>query len=208
MFCPIMVDISDKRIVLIGGGKIAYRKAKNFLAYNANVFVVSPEFLDEFYLLANEYEGKLNFILDYYNKKYVEGAFLVVGATSDRQVNKQVAIDSKELNIPCNIVDKQEESSFISPGVVNNDGLVISISTMGRFPYLNKIVKEDLSSRYDKFDDEYMNLLKELRETVLLNYKDQSRKIFDQALKLGKEELISYINEITRRAEYENSSRH
>ncbi|NLX61995.1 MAG: hydroxymethylbilane synthase [Tissierellia bacterium] len=150
MFCPIMVDISNKKLLIVGGGKIAYRKAKNFLSYKANVLVVSPEFIHEFYKLEREYKGQISLIQDLYNKKYIEGAFLVVGATSSRQVNNQVAQDCHELNILCNIVDKKEESSFISPGLVKKDGLIISISTMGKFPYLSKRIKEDIANRYSK----------------------------------------------------------
>ncbi|NLJ91048.1 MAG: bifunctional precorrin-2 dehydrogenase/sirohydrochlorin ferrochelatase, partial [Clostridiales bacterium] len=59
MFCPIMVDISDKKIGIIGGGKIAYRKAKNFLEYNASIIVVSPELRDEFNDLVKEYGDRV-----------------------------------------------------------------------------------------------------------------------------------------------------
>jgi len=208
MFCPIMVDISDKKIGIIGGGKIAYRKAKNFLEYNASIIVVSPELRDEFNDLVKEYGDRVCIIRNTYSKEYIEDCFLVVGATSDREVNKQVSIDAKEMSLLCNIVDKQEESNFISPGVVSNDGLLISISTMGRFPYLNKLVKEDLAARYEKFDNEYMDLLMELRQVVLTSYRDQSRNIFDKALTLEKDELKSFIKEITRREENEDCSRY
>ncbi len=213
MFCPIMVDISNKKLLIVGGGKIAYRKAKNFLSYKANVLVVSPEFIHEFYKLEREYKGQISLIQDLYNKKYIEGAFLVVGATSSRQVNNQVAQDCHELNILCNIVDKKEESSFISPGLVKKDGLIISISTMGKFPYLSKRIKEDIANRYSKFDKEYMDLLEELRKIVLLKYRDGTKEIFNHALNLNKDQLKGFLKELKEKNTYkgeddENCSRH
>ncbi len=196
MFCPIMVDMANKKILIIGGGRIAYRKANNFLKYQANILVVSPEFIPEFYELEKKYKGQISLIKDTYNKKYIYGSFLVVGATSSREVNRQIAIDSHQLNVLCNIVDRREESSFISPGVVDKEGLVISISTKGKFPYLSKRLKEDIDYRYSKFDEEYMVLLEELRGIVLSKYKDKSSELFNHSLKLDKSQLKAFISQL------------
>lgn len=196
MFCPIMVDISNKKVLIVGGGKIAYRKAKSFLKYQASVLVVSPQFIYRFYELKKKYRQQLTLIEDTYDPKYIDGFFLVVGATSSRKVNEQIALDSHRLNILCNIVDRKEESNFISPGVVDKDGLVISISTMGKFPYLTRKIKEDIEHRYSKFDKEYLDLLEKLREIVLLKYKEKSHELFDHCIDMNKYELKEFLMEL------------
>ncbi|NLY77081.1 MAG: bifunctional precorrin-2 dehydrogenase/sirohydrochlorin ferrochelatase [Tissierellia bacterium] len=196
MFCPIMVDISNKKVLIVGGGKIAYRKAKSFLKYQASVLVVSPQFIYRFYELKKKYRQQLTLIEDTYDPKYIDGSFLVVGATSSRKVNEQIALDSHRLNILCNIVDRKEESNFISPGVVDKDGLVISISTMGKFPYLTRKIKEDIEHRYSKFDKEYLDLLEKLREIVLLKYKEKSHELFDHCIDMNKYELKEFLMEL------------
>lgn len=202
MFYPIMIDIAYKKIIVIGGGKISFRKVKNFLEFGAEVTVVSPKLIDEFYELKKEYKEQIRFINDFYNKEYIYGSFLVVGATSSRETNKQISIDSRDLNILCNIVDNKEESSFISPGTVNREGLIVSVSTMGKFPYLSKKIKEDMEDKYSKFDKEYMELLAELREVVLSEYKDKSKELFNYSLELSTDELRKFLIELRNKSFY------
>src|SRR5699024_2486727 len=182
MFCPIMIDVSNKKILIVGGGKVAYRKAKTFLKYNGNISILSPNFIKEFDQLIKDYKGQINLIEGHYNKKYINDCLIVIAATSKRKTNKRIAIDCNEVNTLCNIVDSKEESSFISSGIVNNGGITVSISTNGKFPYLSKKIREDIGCRYDKFDYEYMDLLMKLRKIVLVRCKDKRSEIFSYAL--------------------------
>lgn len=196
MFYPIMVDISNKKIVIVGGGEIGYRKAKNFLEFGAKIVVLSPQFIDKFYELKKEYKEQIRLINDFYKKKYIYDSFLVIGATSSRKINKQISIDSKDLNILCNIVDSKEESSFIFPAIVNREGLIVSVSTGGKFPYLCKKIKEDIDNKYSKFDKEYMDLLEKIREVILSKHKDRSQELFNYSLELDRDELRKFLIEL------------
>ena len=196
MFYPIMVDIFNKKIVIVGGGEIGYRKAKNFLEFGAKIVVLSPKFIDKFYELEKEYKEQIRLINDVYNKEYIYGSFLVIGATSLRKINKQISIDSRDLNILCNIVDSKEESGFISPAIVNQEGLIVSVSTGGKFPYLCKKIREDMEDKYSKFDKEYMDLLEKLREVVLSEYKDRSQELFNYSIGLNRDELRKFLIEL------------
>lgn len=196
MYFPIMVDITKKKIVIVGGGKIGYRKAKEFLEFGGEITALSPKFIREFYQLENKYGDKINLIKDYYKKEYIDKSFMVIGATSLRDVNQKISIDCKNLGILCNIVDNKEESSFISSSIVNKDGLIVTVSTMGKFPYLSKKVKEDVGQDYLKFSNEYMELLEGLRKIVLLKYKNRSEEIFNYAIKLNIQELKNFIEKL------------
>lgn len=201
MFYPMMVDIYNKKIVVAGGGEIGYRKARNLLEFGARVIAISPEFIGKFYELEMEYGEGIRLIDDFYRKEYIRDCFMVIGATSSREINRQISMDSRELNILCNIVDSQEESSFISPAIINGEGLIVSISTMGKFPYLCKRIREDMESKYSKFDEEYMDLLGKLREVVLFKHRNRSQELFDYSLKLDKDELAEFIQELMDRGE-------
>lgn len=196
MFYPIMVDIFNKKIVIVGGGEIGYRKAKNFLEFGAKIVALSPKFIDKFYKLEKEYKEQIRLINDVYNKEYIYGSFLVIGATSLRKINKQISIDSRDLNILCNIVASKEESGFISPAIVNREGLIVSVSTGGKFPYLCKKIREDMEDKYSKFDKEYMDLLEKLREVVLSEYKDRSQELFNYSIGLNRDELRKFLIEL------------
>lgn len=193
MFYPIMVNLKNKKVVIIGGGKIGYRKAKTLLEFGGQVIIISVEFIEEFYRLKEDYKENISIIKDRYKKEYIENAFMVIAATCSREVNNQVSIDAEELDILCNVVDRQIDSSFISQCIVNKEGLVVSTSTMGKFPYLSKKVKRDIQENYFKYDKLYMDLLKELREIVLCKYRNKKYEIFDYAIELNKNELKEFI---------------
>ena len=189
MFYPIMIDINDKDIVVVGGGEVAYSKSVKLLEFGANIKVLSPTKTDKFLELKEIYKEKLNFICNVYEKKYVEKAFLVVAATSSREVNEQISKDCKALKILANIVDSKKESDFITPSIINNDNLLISISTMGSFPYLSKKIRIDMEERYKKFNKDYIDILEKIRISILNQYKDRTKEIMDYALELDIEGL-------------------
>ena len=196
MFYPIMIDINDKDIVVVGGGEVAYRKSVKLLEFGANIKILSPIKIDKFVELKEIYNEKLNFICNVYEKEYVEKAFLVVAATSSKEVNQQISKDCKDLKILANIVDSREDSDFITPSIINNDDLVISISTMGSFPYLSKKIRIDMEENYKKFNKEYMNILEKIRITILKQYKDKTKEIMNLALELDIEGLKDLLIEL------------
>lgn len=189
MFYPMMVDIKDKKILIIGGGSVAYRKARNFLDFGGNVLVVSPEFNDGFYELAKEHEDNLTLFEDYYDEKYVEGSFLAVAATSSREVNEQVRAYCDDNDILCNVIDNLEGSSYICPSIVNRDGLIVTVSTMGECPFLCKKIREEIEDKYSKYDAEYMKLLGEVRKTIIEKHSDRKEELLDYCIGLSKDEL-------------------
>ncbi|HAE92331.1 precorrin-2 dehydrogenase/sirohydrochlorin ferrochelatase family protein [Tissierella praeacuta] len=189
MFYPIMIDISNKCIIIVGGGEVAHRKARKLLEFGGKLMILSPCNIPKFEELKERYKENLDFIYDEYNKKYIEDAFLVIGATSSKKINKQISEDCKSLNILVNIVDSREDSDFITPSIINNDTLTISISTMGSFPYLSKKIRMDMEDSYKKFNKEYLDILEELRHLILHNYREEKKEIMDYALNLNIDEL-------------------
>ncbi len=196
MFYPMMINISDKMILVVGGGEVAYRKVEKLLEFQGKVRVLSPDIIENFKELKEKYNENLSFIYDRYNKKYIEETFMVIGATSSREVNKQIAEDCKSLNILCNIVDDRDASDFITPSIINNDNLTISISTMGSFPYLSKKIRMDMEKNYKKIDKEYLDTLEEIRHLILDNHKERSKEIMEQALNLDIDELKDLLKKL------------
>lgn len=189
MFYPMMININDKIIVVVGGGEVAYRKVEKLLEFHGKVRVLSPDIIEKFKELKEKYKENLSFIYDRYSKKYIEEAFMVIGATSSREVNEQIAKDCKSLDILSNIVDDRDASDFITPSIINNDNLTISISTMGSFPYLSKKIRMDMEEKYKKYNKEYLNLLEEVRYLILDKHKDKMKEMMEHALNLDIDEL-------------------
>lgn len=193
MFYPIMMDIFQKKVLIVGGGKVSFRKAQKVLEFGGNLTILSPEIIDDFKILQETYKERLNLIYDKYDKRYIEGCFLVIGATSLRIVNSQIAKDCKNQNILVNLVDSKEESDFITPSVINNDNLTISISTMGSFPYLSKKIRRDMEENYGKFNKEYIDVLEEIRGFILDKESEDVSIKMDMVLSLDLNELKNLL---------------
>jgi len=138
MFCPIMLDISNKNCVVFGGGKIALRKIKTLIEYGAKVTVVSPKIIDEIKDL------KLDMIYDVYDEKYLHSAFIVIAATNDRQINKEIYNKSIKENILILNVNGKENSNIIFPAVKRDGDVTIAVSTNGTNPAKAKLIKDNI----------------------------------------------------------------
>lgn len=193
MYYPVMLDLKNKEVLVVGAGKVAYRKIKNLIKAKAKITVVSNEFLEEFESL------NVNLIKDCYNEKYLKGKFLVIAATSNNKVNEKIAKDAKENSILCNVVDNKDISDFITPAVVSKEEVLISISTNGKYPALSKYIRKDLEDRYSKYTKEYLELLETLRLEVIKRNEDDKEKLLKEVLEMDEDDLrefvFKYLNE-------------
>lgn len=128
---PLFIDLSDKCIVIFGGGHVGERKAKMFCAYGLTK-VVSTSFTPELMKMAGS--GLVDTIVDDLKdvKSYLDGAFIVVPATNNRALNGLIADQAKAMHILVNQVDDIGE--VIVPSVIHKDDIHIGISTMGKSP--------------------------------------------------------------------------
>ncbi|MDM5153014.1 precorrin-2 dehydrogenase [Bacillus sp. DX1.1] len=137
---PLMFNLQGKTVVIIGGGKIAYRKAAGLRNTGASVTVVSPEICEEMKKLPYITWKRKTFTED-----DIKDAHLIYAATNQHTVNmmvKQVAHDFQWVNV----VSDGTVSSFHTPGVIRNDEYVVSISTSGKNPSFAKQIKQELAS--------------------------------------------------------------
>ncbi|WP_410985171.1 precorrin-2 dehydrogenase [Bacillus cereus] len=135
---PIMCNLEDKTVVIIGGGKIAYRKAAGLKNTGASVTVVSPNICEEMKSLSY-----ITWKQKTFSEEDIKGAHLIYAATNHHDVNmmvKQAAHDFQWVNV----VSDGKKSSFHTPAVIRSDEYVISISTSGKSPSFAKRIKEKL----------------------------------------------------------------
>ena len=145
MFYPIHVNILDMNITVVGAGHIAFRKCQIFLEYGKVVTVVAKDFLPAF----AEHKDTLQLVTATYNKDFITASHLVIAATNNKDVNKQIADDCKSLGILVNVADDASLSTFIVPAYIKRGDLLISVSTSGKSPSTTKKIKQDLEKTYD-----------------------------------------------------------
>ena len=187
MLYPINLEIKDMKITVIGGGEVAYRKCKNFLEFCKSIRVISPEFIDNFELIKN----KVDLIYDVYKEEYIKDSFIVVAATNNKEINKNIGIYCRSCGKLVNVVDDIELSNYTVPSYVKRGDLLISISTGGKSPSLSSKIKKELEEKYDDSYEEYINILGEIRQEIIKKYKNISERkiILNKLVDLSLEEL-------------------
>lgn len=131
-FFPLFFDIEDKKVVIIGGGVIGTRRAKVLADFNAFITVISPQVTEELKSLIENNTKKINWIQREYEQGDCQQAFLVIAATSKRQVNESVGREAKEAGVLVTVADRKEESDVFFPGIARKENMVIGITASGR----------------------------------------------------------------------------
>jgi len=165
---PIFLELSGRRVVLIGGGAVAVRKARSLLAAGARLVVLAePRFIGDD-VLTNLCAGSgAELIRSKYSKDYLTGAVLVIAATNDHKLNKQIYKDCQGLEILCNVVDNPELCDFYVPAVVRRGDLQIAISTEGDYPAYAGHIRKKLEQIFTEKHGEFLAELERLRKHII-----------------------------------------
>ncbi len=129
-FFPMFVDLSDKNIVVAGGGNIATRRVKTLLKFTRNIKVVAPKMTQELIELGKA--GKIEALMRPIKRSDFSFAYMVLAATNDWKVNDEIYRVCKEEGIYVNVADNKEKCDFYFPGVYVEDEIVIGITASGQ----------------------------------------------------------------------------
>ncbi|MDR4509997.1 MAG: bifunctional precorrin-2 dehydrogenase/sirohydrochlorin ferrochelatase [Candidatus Brocadiaceae bacterium] len=168
-YYPIYLHIRDKKCVVVGGGKVAWRKVCSLREAGARVTVVAPDICAE---LSRE-EG-VEIIKQKYDESFLKEAMIVIASTDDEQVNTTVYSDAMKRGLLVNVVDRPEFCSFIVPSSIERGDLRISISTGGASPALARNIRKSLEGQFGKEYCEFTRLLSEMRKKVLVEVRNES----------------------------------
>ncbi|EFI64751.1 MULTISPECIES: NAD(P)-binding protein [Bacillus] len=160
---PLTVRVEKKRVVVIGGGKVAGFKIIPLLKQGADIVVVSPELDANLVKLVEE--KKIRWYQREYEKNDINGAFLVVAASSDAILNEKVAEDTAE-NQLVNVITNPESGNVHFPAAFHRGLLNIAVSTGGASPKLAKKIRDDIANKYDETYESYLDFLYEVRIKV------------------------------------------
>jgi len=162
---PIFLEMGGRRAVVIGGGGVAVRKAGALLEAGARLVVVS-EHIDEILDAVCRGAG-IKLVKGRYEKSYLLGAAVVIAATNNTRLNRQIHKDCQELEILCNVVDEPELCDFFVPAVVKRGDLQIAVSTEGDCPAYSGHVRKKLERIFTAKHGEFLAELKEFRKRVI-----------------------------------------
>ena len=128
-FFPMFVDLSDKKIVVVGGGNIATRRIKTLLQFTRNITAVAPKTTMELHELGKA--GFVNLINRPVKRSDFTMAFMVIAATNDWKLNDEIYSVCKEEGIYVNVADDKSKCDFYFPGIYMQDEVVVGITASG-----------------------------------------------------------------------------
>ena len=185
-YFPMFINLENKKVIVLGGGKTALRKINSLIKFDCKIAVIAPRICDEIKTVPgitikgtdaapkpNERSipgisvHESNMTLD-----ALDTADMVIAATKRDDVNAKIGKYCNEHNIPVNVADNKDVSSFLFPGIVMREDLVIGVTTGG---YSSNVAKEIRNMIEKLIPYEYGTLTRKMgayREIASINIKD------------------------------------
>jgi uroporphyrin-III C-methyltransferase/precorrin-2 dehydrogenase/sirohydrochlorin ferrochelatase len=138
---PIFLNLKTRPCLIVGGGKVAARKAALLTQAGATLRIVAPQ-LDPAFILPPNTEH----LATTFAPNHLDGVTLAIAATDDATVNAAVSREARQRNIPVNVVDDPALCSFIMPAIINRDPLLVAVSSGGASPILTRLLRGKLES--------------------------------------------------------------
>ena len=128
-YFPMFIDLTDKKILVTGGGTIALRRIRTLLKFRADIRVIAPELCEE--LAQLESEGKISAERREYRTSDIDGVYIVLAATDDHEVNRRIWEECRAAGVTVNVADDRSLCDFYFPSIVMTEDTVIGINCGG-----------------------------------------------------------------------------
>jgi precorrin-2 dehydrogenase/sirohydrochlorin ferrochelatase len=168
---PVFLDLTGRRVVVVGGGSVGRRKARAARDAGAAVAVIDPEPP----VAHAPGSPDLIHICEPYHPQHLVGACLVFAAATP-EVNARVVADARRLGVWVNSASDPGHGDCFLPAVVRRGGLTVAVGTGGASPALARRIRERLEAEYDDTFAAWVGLLDELRPVVLATVTDPDRR--------------------------------
>ncbi len=163
-YFPAFLKLDNKKILIVGGGYIAYEKLEHLLDFTSDISVVSLDFSNDMMELIER--NSLHVEKRGYEKGDIKDFAVVIVAVDDIPLQGEIFNESKQYNCLCNSVDSVDYCDFIFPSYVKKDDLTIAISTSGASPAMAKHLRRYLQNLIPSGISEFLQEMKNLRKTL------------------------------------------
>jgi len=185
---PVNLLVRGRRVVVVGGGRIAARKIEALLEAGAVVHVVALDLVDELQVARDE--GRITVAERSFESTDLDGAWLVTAATSTAAVNRAVFEAGEARRVWVNAADDPSNCSFTLMSVVRQGDLVVTVGTGGRSPALATYLKDHVAQEMGPEWAALLELLSEAREELRAGGTSSETVDWRRALDSGMLELI------------------
>ena len=203
-YYPVNLDVQGRRCLVVGGGRVGTRKVGTLNQCGARVVVVSPDVSQTVLRLADEQAIVLK--RRPYRSSDLDGMFLVIGATDDEALNRQINADAERQGLLCNIADRPEICNFTLPAIVRRGHFMLAISTAGKSPAFAKHIRKRLESQFGPEYGAVLALLGAIRSKLLADAHEPEvhKPLFEQLIEgdllaLVKDQQIDQIDQLLKK---------
>ena len=155
MWFPLFVNLKNKKVLVIGGGKVAFKKISKIMEYEADIRVIAENIPEEKLLELKNLKIENNRKIEN-NKdeieKLVEEYFLVIAATDTEELNENIAEICDSKGILINNVSSKTKMNSMFGGIVKNDEFQIAISTSGKNCKRSRAMKSEIQKVLDRIE--------------------------------------------------------
>jgi precorrin-2 dehydrogenase/sirohydrochlorin ferrochelatase len=164
-FYPVFIELEGKKVLVVGGGNVAYRKVQTLLECGARVFLTGRVLTPA---LQEMVETKaIRFLGQEFKDEYLNNAFMVIAATDDKALNHQVSVCARKQRVLVNAVDQPPDCDFIVPSILKRGDLQIAISTSGKSPALARRIRKGLEKEFGEEYGAFLAMMGRLRKEIL-----------------------------------------
>ena len=178
MYLPLFIEMEGKKVLVVGGGEVALRRAKTVLEAGAEVTLIAPQREPGWEELSVQWRKEK------YEDQPVEGYDLVIIATDNSAVNETLNRRCKEKNIPVNDATRGREGTVIFPGVVRSGGFTAAVTSEGKTPFLTRKVKGAIAALLSEYNEDLLRLLSETRSYIIENYPREKETLLRKLAKV------------------------
>lgn len=165
---PAFIKLAGRPCLVVGAGSIAESKVASLLDSGAQVTVIAPNATEEIQRLAAS--RRIRWIPRKFAPADLHRAFLVVAATSDAIVNRDVFHEARDRGVLCNSVDDPPNCDFYFPAVVRRGPLQIAISTSGESPALAQRIRREIEDSLDSSLGDWVEEIGDRRRQILAGF--------------------------------------
>lgn len=170
-YFPEFVLLKERKVLIVGGGHAAWQKVRALKPFEPRLVLVSPSFMEEL-----KAEEGLTLLQRSFSEDLLDDAAIVIAATDDPELNHSISRLAAKEKIPCNCVDDQEWCSFIFPALVEDENLVVGISTGGSSPSAAAWLKQEIRNAIPQGFGQILNWLASTREEVKARFGSQQER--------------------------------
>ena len=171
------LNLKNRMCIVLGGGRVAYRKIVPLLKSEAVVKVISPAVCDEILELVRS--EKIYWLREKYSRENLHRGFLFFAATDDPAVNDQASYQAKLLGMLVNNATNPDDSDFSVPAVVSRENFSVAITTENISPAFSRFARQTIEKIFPESTSEFVRRVEKIRSEVKLKIPDvNDRKKF------------------------------